>query len=214
MASREVSKMQKYRDRSIAFSEKSEEERTQELMAQDKPGIVQQLVDTEKLAVAQDKQIKALEQTQDENKPDPWKLFREDFAGDVAAHTLNEGYNWIIRWYADSHKGGRVAQINDFLQSVPQAVLGTLWYAFEMAKLKGQWPKGFKRVKLQSAHLLMNLGFSNLARVIRNRIYDSRENSLAMQAALRESLAKQAETQNELTQLRSRLEALSKGKPA
>lgn len=203
-------KLTTLRNRARERAEETELLRSEGLGGEEDSLVKQQLGAANKMIAAQNKRIEALEEEKRERKPNKWKMAGVDFGSSFGAQSLNEGINWLVRWRADANKSGFTALNNDFLQSVPQVVFGAIWYALEMYKVKGEWPKGWKAARLQAANLLMNLGLSNLARVVRSRLFESRENSLAMQAALRESLAKGAEMQRELAEIKGRFDALSR----
>jgi|JI8StandDraft_1071087.scaffolds.fasta_scaffold60813_2 hypothetical protein len=166
------------------------------------------------LISAQSKQIDSLQTDnkvmRDARKPERLKLAGRTALGDMGAHAINEGFNALVRWQGDKDRNSFTANNSDFLQSIPQAAIGFVWYALEMYKLKGEWPKGFQAVRIEAANLLMNLGMSNLWRVLRTRKDETKEQRVAMQSALRESLQRNADIQGEMDSLRGKFDVMAK----
>lgn len=84
----------------------------------------------------------------------------QDGGGDTLAHVLNVGeqalLDYLIESFPDSVGQHRVA-----LKTVPPA-LALLWYLYEIITMKKQTSLG-KRVRIQAANVLGNLGFVYLA---------------------------------------------------
>lgn len=200
----ELEKIQDSMQRAIARANEAAAERDQALTEKQRTELALQAAHSE-LTDTQKKLERVAGQVEDQ-KPNRLKMAGVDFFGDLSAQGLNEGFNALVRWWADNNKGGLVAMNSDLLQSMPAFVGGAIWYGLEMWKVKREVPKGWKSMRLHAANLLMNLGFANLARTWRSRHFESKENMLQMQAALNETVAKNAQLQRTVADLQREFE--------
>jgi hypothetical protein len=165
--------------------------------------------DQQMLAAVQ-RQKTALEEQVEGSKIRGWDTVKGHAVGDLLIQSIHEGYLWAINYYGHKNEGGWLDRNGDWLQVAPQIVLGGLWYAVEVYASRNKVPKPFKQAKIEAARLLMNLGFSNLGRLLRSRWFEKHRNSANVSVALREQLAKNAELTRELTEMKGRIDALGK----
>ena len=189
--------------------------RTQARMDQGLAGSTEQQIAAtdQRMLVAAQKQKDALEEQLESAKVRGWDTVKSHAMGDLLIQSIHEGYLWAINYYGHKNEGGWVDRNGDWLQVAPQILLGGLWYAIEVYGARNKVPKPFKRAKMEAARLLMNLGFSNLGRLLRSRWFERHRNSAGVSVALREQLAKNAELTRELFEMKGRLDALSKIRP-
>lgn len=189
--------------------------RTQGRMEQGLLGSTEQQIAAtdQKMLMTAQKQKDALAEQLDSAKVNGWDTVKSHALGDALVQAIHEGYLWAVNFYGHKNEGGWVDRNGDWLQVAPQIVLGGLWYAIEVYGARNKVPKPFKRAKMEAARLLMNLGFSNLGRLVRSRWFERHRNSASVSVALREQLAKNAELTRELTDMKGRLDALAKIRP-
>lgn len=118
----------------------------------------------------------------------------------VSTELLNLGVRALGRWSKD----GVFAQNVDILQGAPHFVLGLGLYIAEMATRKdpadnnGELPSTTREVVSEATKLFAQLGFSNLARAIRVRYADGKQDQVdhaALAAEYRELQKKYLELQ-------------------
>lgn len=157
--------------------------------------------DRDKLVNEQNKRLDLAKQAQ--TLLSPGSQVTVDLVGGAIALVSTELINWGIRYAGDYSKIGWVARNNDFLQSIPHIVAGTLIYIAEMCTRPSEekkMPTRWRLIYSEAAKLFAYSGFGNLARAVRFRI-ENNKNTQEDNAALRAELAalKAAQQQQKAT---------------
>jgi hypothetical protein len=127
-----------------------------------------------------------------------------DLGGGSIAQVSTELLNWSIRALGRWSKDGFIAQNVDLLQGAPHFVLGLGLYIAEMASRRdpadnnGELPSTTREVLSEATKLFAQLGFSKLARAIRVRYADGKQEQVdhaALSAEYRELQKKYLELQ-------------------
>lgn len=132
-----------------------------------------------------------------------------DAASSTAAQSFNEGWNFIMRWLAESAEkkdpSAWTVENVDILQSVPNTIVGLAAYMIEMVTrpkfIKDKEGKDTEVPYLptwgrefwsKAGEILFNLGFSNIARMARYRLAENVDERMEAKRVVKVS---QAETE-------------------